>query len=429
MNVTLHYKDGTVIPYCDGTVASLTQPGSQIADGRRIDEGLITDHGDFDFLYGMWLEPCVELMTTLPGVRAGAVRNLFFPPEDGHPAPDEEYLRQFIVCFGNRICGYSPFPAKAAIWPSCDFFDIYDAVDQALDGAEAYLKLRVKAVCACLNAYPDQAFSLGVNWSAPFLPKPRGAREADIAGGEEYELVLREPATLIPVTLKNPAPEQRAVTVVYGGKKYKVSLPANGFMRAVFNEKGNLVNLKGAISLNYSITAAGNANAVIQMADGQRLCCLPLSTKRPWDYTGVAGFMDAAADGQGAANVLMPGGVFNTFTNRINGNAGRPIRLYGGGRDWAFLYADGRVEANVRFQNGEKMTKAHSIVENGFAGLMFRDAQGAWMSKGGRLHQVSDDEFAGCMLARFDCGASCERASAAPFATVDVNGNGTLYIH
>lgn len=414
----MNYANGNTIPKLEHTPRGIKVPKRGLQNGDQLSTALLHDGDAFADLFELWFVPCVALMQeTNMAEPLSPVLPLFY--ENGNEAESNAFLERFT----RMILGRSPY--NLTIWPMCPHEKICAEVDGKLSGVSYWIRLRVKAVCILLSAFPDEVFAEGTNWFGIFLQNSANADYFEVMNGMRLPLSFASVERLFPRTLHNDNDQPCVITIAYQSSTYEITLPAHGFLRAVFSDKScqRLIGIKGNISFNESETR----NAVLQLPDGGRPA-LFMYHKQYRDVFAIetgGPFADAAADGQGGAVVLTNYGIYYTRNGETVREKTPPIRAYGAGNLWALLYADGTLKCNLHKKGGLSIERALAVVENGDYSLLVRDESGTWDCNGGVAKEISEEQFVRCMLERFCCnGSICERGRSS-LMTLAIQSNGT----
>ena len=414
----MKYANGKPVPACkSGTRRELRMPGREREEGNLLNAELLLDDAVFVDLYDMWIAPAAEAMS---GSRPEpAAVSLFFA------GASEEAGAAFLERFRRFILGREPYgDGTNGIWPLCPAEKICRQVDQLLADSPQYLRLRVKVFSMLLGVMPEEAFAEGTGWSGYFCARGSQADRLECRPGMAFPLTFSDVQELYPAVLTNDSDRLCQIEVTSPSETFRITLPPRGFLRAVFAdpEHTRLVSVKGNISFN----SAEARNAVVQLPrrESQALYLYHMSYRDPFELETGGPFTDAAADGRGGAVILGPRGLYCTHSSRLLEDR-NPVRVYGAGNQWAWHYANGHLEGNLRFRDGRPVTEAIAVAEQGDQSLLFLDEAGAWRCRGGIASPISEKEFVQGMLGRFLTEEACE-ISESSLMRLRITHRGTL---
>lgn len=402
----IFYEDGT--PIQEITLRNL----KDVQENKgRISAGLLTNDNNFVLLFTHWLKACIDFMWYLDHKEENAPDeeyvNVFgFFCADAQETECSEFLEKFVQLLTRR--------PKPNILSKDEAECICSSIDGQLQDSPPYLRLRTAAVCLLLNRFPEEAFSEGDGWINILGGAAAETVYTDsllpVQDGTVFELdpavSFQSGAELLPRTLCNQSEDAVSFTVQYGGSEYTIKLPPYGILRAVFSDK----NCKKLVSIKGNISFAGTKRAVIQKGtqDGAKLLFISTRCTSPLEYPQTGVLLDACAAELGGAVVLDANGMYSTVDESLDRTKkdGLPVRCYRSGHQWAWLYADGRLESNLP----DKAPKngAAAVVEDAERGLLVYGPEGAVDCRSSRVGEISKDEFVRLMLGRFQHGNDCE---------------------
>lgn len=400
----IYYTDGTSINPVD--INAAVQVSFDIAnDHLQLPLELIIDDIKFADLYLSWISPFVNEMwrihkntkTPAPPEELNRVLSLF------RPAADDRQRDEFLTQYRDFLSD----PATFGIGSPTYAAHLCKDIDQRMVGIAAHLRARVKAACLVANCEPHILF--GAQWLGQFPMQDNDL--LDVKDGTTFALVLSPmpPQGLIPRTLHNASNCSCEIKVTHGEREYTIQMPPHGILRAVFldAECTQLASLKGNISCR------DTCQALIQAGDDKGAQLFHISR-----FTGALPFprsnhfLDACADERGGAIILTARTLCSTLGNEpyLEQRDGQPlpIRCFSSGSQWAWLYADGRLESNL--PGREHMQGVVSVVEDAANGngLLVYSGEGAIDMRQNADRPVSDEVFCEQMMRRFSHPESCE---------------------
>lgn len=375
------------------------------SNGYRLSAGLLADRAGWAEIYVKWITACVDLMWTRVHGGAAApeeerlrVAKLFIEGADTQKC--ESFLGQYRVALAD--------PLSACVGNETSAQEICDEIDDKLAHVEPYLRLRVKAVCLLADSGPRDLFLEGAGW-AGLLTAPQNAvmhqaSEIHVKEDDSFEL---DPSAgvgnLLPRTLRNGSGSVCRIEIRCDGITYPVKLPAYGALRAVFSDSGGaMVSLKGCIS------CCDTQNAVLQrggkggvrlsaVAKGRTAVELRLLSL-PWDACA------DVHDGTPGAIVLTANELYSTLTGlrmESRKETSLPVRCYCAGNQWAWLYADGRLDSGLPGTGGGKMHGVTAVAEDAERGLIVCREGRFYDYRSAFEQEVSREVFVETMLKRF----------------------------
>lgn len=419
------FTNGDPIKAIQGTgIVDFCAPGDAIAvDGMRLNTALLLDNASFLGIYKLWIKPCIDFMRACNNAIPSdeGIKSLF--KDDKQPDKQTCFYKEFSDFISGK--GSYGTALGGALWFQLP--NIEQTVENALDGASAYMRLRVKTVCMLLGCDPQDVFNQKGNWALNFLPNPAEKNGAEVEDGTVFELDLSPAKQLTPKMLCNPGEERRTIIVQYGEKSYSIKIPPHGYIKALFNEKDHLVCVKGSISFNPALFG----NAFVHVTGGEKpgvyMCHQAYNQAFQFSMNSIV--LDVAADGHGAAIFLCSDSLYDAGKNKKIKRSPLPVYIYGAGSLWAYQYADGHLETNL-FQNGQPVDHAYAIVENvnnNNMSLMLFDGKNVWSFNGGEPVQVSMNTFVEAMMARFHHNGICEKVASYAMA-LTINSDGELEV-
>ena len=393
----------TVIQNCTCYAYEINDLSDTVRNGHKLDTKLIRDDDTptfpdycFQELLSLWIEPYLPQIQKYTDNTID-LKKLFIA--DADKAAQADFWDAF-TCF-----------IRPNVHANCPVDGIKAALDRELAAAPAYLRLRVLVICVFLNMFPEDVFEQGANWYTDFLPNEAEPQFLNVQDNDSFVLCFDGITQLTPRILYNPSNNLCALTVRYGEEDYRVNLPPQGGLHALFADKAckQLVCVKGGISAN----PTNDHNAIVQVIRGKKslLYLCHSRYEQPVPYGGLGYFLDAAANSTGGAVVLRPADLYYPGKNRELVESPLPIRVYGAGQYWAMQYADGHIRSNLKTKDGSPVRQAWAIVENGNRSMLFLDKDGAWECSAVGTEKLEAEEFVKRMLAIFPPSPSdrCEQ--------------------
>lgn len=394
-----------------------------------ISQQLIQDTSFID-IYAAWIQPCVDFIREFKDgfLSDSQINDLFYKEQN-----DEEQQKQsdeLYTEFFSLIDGKGPYfnaLGQSRIWSPRLTGGIATAVDQALVGVAAHIRLRVKIVCLLLGGMPEDVFVNGKRWSNDFLPNPietLGTEETDERN--EFTLSISPVKELKLKILRNTGDMVRSIVVSYGRRKYTVKIPPHGYVKALFNND-ELAGIKGCISCHSVDVRSAFVHVTGGTNPGVYECYKP---NAPSTVNTDKNALDVAAHGEYGAVFLYSHELYDFETGRTLKTEKLPVCLYGAGSDWAFQYADGHLDTSLLGPNGSKVEYARMIVENGDMSLLIVDEQGTWDFGSTSLKKIkiTEEEFVEAMMARFQHADACEQISTSYGATLRIKLDGNIEV-
>lgn len=392
-----------------------------------ISQQLIQDTSFID-IYAAWIQPCVDFIRGFKGdfPSNSQINHLFYKEQNNEEqqSQSDELYTEFV----SLINGESPYfeaLGKSQIWSPRLTDGIATAVDQALVGVAAHIRLRVKIVCLLLGGMPEDVFVNGKRWSKDFLPNPMetlGTEETDERN--EFTLSISPAKELKLKILRNTGDTVRSLVVSYGKRKYTIKIPPHGYVKALFNND-ELAGIKGCISCHSVDARSAFVHVTGGINPGVYECYKPHDPSIvPTKYNA----LDIAAHGEHGAVFLYDRELYDFETGRTLKTEKLPVCLYGAGSDWAFQYADGHLDTSLLRPNRSKVEYARMIVENGDTSLLIMDEQGAWDFGSTRPMEITEEEFVEAMMARFQHTDACEQISTSYGATLRIKLDGDIEV-
>lgn len=393
----LYYADGTSIEALR-RMEEIKNPSREIASGKKLPEDLVIDDLLFDNLYDLWISICVKYVLRESDEN---IRFLF------QPESEDAECREFM----ERYCKVMTIPGKP-ICPIVICNKIREAIERDMKDVSEYMKLRVLTVSVLLNHVPENIFKNGKSWGQVIrsnVNKDKYEADAlDIETGMKFNLNLQGTGKLIPRTLRNKSEEMCEFNVNLENKTYKIQMPPYGTLRAVFADD----DCKTLVSIKGNITFDDVKSAVIQQ--GEKDNCTRI--KRHYLQEGTIeipnkGFLlDVSTNGRGGIIFLNAQEMFSTMRMRTPKKL--PIRCYGSGEVWAWLYADGKLESNL--EGAGMLENVTAVAEDGDSGLLVCCKGECWDFRKLPKVKISESEMAQVMLKRFGSRADegyCESVS------------------
>lgn len=376
------------------------------SNGYRLSAGLLADRAGWAEIYIKWVAACVDLMWT----RA----------HGGVAAPEEERLRtaklflegadaQACEIFLEQYRAALADPLSASIGNGASARRICGEIDNKLAQAEPYLCLRIKVVCLLTDSLPQDLFSERAGW-AGLLTAPQNAAkfqasEIRVKENDSFELdpCAGSGAQLMPRTLRNENGSVCRIEIHCDGIKYPVKIPSYGALRAVFaGGGGTMVSLKGCIS------CCDTQNAVLQRGGRETIRLFAAAKGRmavelrplslPWDACA------DVHDGTPGAVILTADELYSTLTGpQLESSKGTPLplRCYRAGNQWAWLYADGRLDSSLPGTDGGRMDGVTAVSEDAERGLLVCRNGKFYDYRATFKQEVSKEMFVSTMLSRF----------------------------
>lgn len=393
----IRYTDGTPIALCKNfpkDSASCIQ--NFVDEKRRISIELIKDDSSFEELEEKWLGPWAEHMKDMNVEEKDWDVKLLFS-KDAAPEEGEAFCDALL----SSVHGFPPYDRRGNGYRNLPENEILDDIKKYMADLPVYLCLRMKVVCFFLSSKPEDVFDSGVNWWGAFV-KTKNTR-LEVKDGDHFEFQLENVQKLWHRELYNPNEDSCVFSIVDGSKSYRVVLPANGMISALFADEKctKVVNLKS----NLFILDADYGTFGASLKGKLYFCQSGIQEVFEQNTSGP--FWDAATDGDGGFVVRNNCGV--SFLGSRSVEKG-PIRLYGAPDLWLWQYPDFHAESNLR-GCPEKVVSA-------FAGRDFIavwDGQKAWKCTKYITEEMTRDAFLRAMMGPFVCSAYCE--------SISVNGN------
>lgn len=389
----IRYTDKTPIVLCKDFPKDSASCIRNFEEGRRISIELIQDDSSFEELEEKWLSPWANHMRDMnAGEKNWDVKSLF--SKDVDPEEGETFIDALLA----SVHGDSPpYDRRGNGRKSFSDQIILANIDKYMADVSAYLRLRVEAVCFFLSSKPEDVFDSGVNWWGTFV-KTESTR-LEIKDGDRFGFQLENVQKLWHRELYNPSEDSCVFSIVDGSKSYRVVLPANGTISALFADEKctKVVNLKS----NLFILDADYGTFGASLKGKLYFCQSGIQKVFKQNTSGPFG--DAATDGDGGFVVRNNCGVSFLGSRSVEK---KPIRLYGAPDLWLWQYPDFHAESNLR-GCPEKVVSA-------FAGRDFIavwDGQKAWKCTKNITEEMARGEFLRAMMDPFVCSAYCESVS------------------
>lgn len=395
----LLYSDDTLIQKIE-QYKELKKPSEKIKEGKRLSGEIMVNDLLFDELYDLWFDVCIDyVINGSAKEEQKKIRKLFFPDSQ------ETECKNFMSTYCKRMV----MPVSNPVCPKIVCNQIQKEVEQHMKGMPEYMKLRVLAVCVLLNNVPERVFT--DNWKEIVDSGINEAKyKADylkIEDGMEFSLNFETHGKLIPKTLRNESDDSCKFKVRFNENIYSIQMPPFGILRGVFAdaECKTLVSIKGNISFHDAKSAViqqGWKEEYVKIYDVQGgIMNIPIK----------GSFFDISTNGKGGVVFLNAQKLFSTM--RLNVTEDLPIRCYGSGKTWAWLYADGKLKSNL--EGAEVLEHVTAVVEDGERGLLIYNQEGCWDFRKLPKEKINDSKMAQIMLERFSVGTQdgyCESVSS-----------------
>lgn len=393
----IRYTDGTPIALCkDFPKDSASCIQNFVEEERRISIELIKDDSSFEELEEKWLSPWTKYMKDMNVEEKDWDVKLLFSKD-----ADSEEGEAFVDAMLSSVHGFLPYYSQGNGRKNLPEIEILDDIEKYMADLPLYLRLRMKAVCFFLSSKPEDVFDSGVNWWGTFV-KTESTR-LEIKDGDRFGFQLENVQKLWHRELYNPSEDSCVFSIVDGSKSYRVVLPANGTISALFADEKctKVVNMKSNLFIldaDYGTFGASLKGKLYFCQSG---------IQEVFDQNTSGSFWDAATDGDGGFVVRNNCGVSFLGSRSVEK---KPIRLYGVPDLWLWQYPDFHAESNLR-GCPEKVVSA-------FAGgdfIAVWDGQKAWKCTKYITEEMTRDAFLRAMMDPFVCSAYCE--------SISVNGN------
>lgn len=415
--MTIHYANNIQIPHCE-YLCEAFERNQEIREGCKLDINTLKEDDTFRVLSESWLEPCIRSMREADG-KNWDTETLFFKETDA------EAGAEFCEAMRKCVCGAYPYGGGGGNGLSCcPYNGILNDVTN-MSGVEEYLKLRVMAVCIFLSLEPKDVFSTGESWWLGFTSSEKSTLE--VTNGQTFVIQLENVTELWPNELSNPGGEACTINVTCGKMTYKVTIPGESSIPAVFadQECTRLVNLKSNL---FVVRADANGGCKIGVRTGKKLFLFQSGCKEKYEMTTAAAILDAAPDGNGSLSVLYDYGV--GFLGTGEQTEEKPIRIYGAGDFWIWQYKDQTLRSNAE----GLPQKAVSVAVDADGTTRIWDGKSAWKCEKiyfegdvqFLLEKITAVDFVKSMMAPF-AGDYCD-SICANGVRVSINKEGGLIV-
>ena len=409
LNMLLIYADQTKMGKIN-EIGDIWNLSKAVRNGKRIPELLLMDEIVFCEFYEAWIKPCIKFRFPEENIsleerlkKKEEQRSLFFAEAENMEDAEAKYL-EFIEAFGTAM-------RKPVACPVCkreQMTLIRDAITKELDGIPEYMKLRVLVVCMLANELPKNVFEKGESWGIAISGEVhRDIYENEYMNVEDGMQFVMDIQTeekqnmLFAKILRNDRENACRIMVSYAEKQYTIQMPPYGILRCVFADEAckKLLSIKGNICFH-------DATNALMLCGEKKDAKLFAYNKRngifkSWN-PGV--YFDISIDGKGGFLVLTAKELYSSMG--MSKKTDLPIRCYGSGKQWAWLYADGRLESNL--ENGKELSHVTAVVEDAEKGLLICNDTGCWDYRGTMKKEIEPSLFMDLMLQRFCSEKKCE---------------------
>lgn len=377
-------------------------PSKAVKSGKRIPEMLLMEEELFCEFYEYWMEPCIKFKILQTGnistEKEAEIRSLFFA------GAEESKYPEFIELF----CTAMKKPVACPICKGELINYIKEAIKKDMDGMPEHMKLRVLVLCVLANEIPKNVFEKGASWmnmiegavnhetyEKEYIDLEDGMQFAmEIYPKDIYSDEKTNKCQLFSKILRNDSQKVCSIVVCHEENSYPIQLHPYSMLRCVFAD----AECKKLISIKGNIYFHDATNVVLQRGqqDGVKLSAY---NKRNgiFDLWDPGTFLDISVDGKGGILILTAQELYSSMGMSKKGNL--PIRCYGSGKQWAWLYADGRLESNLG--NGKEITHVTAVVEDAERGLLVCSDTGCWDYRGTAKKKIEPSAFVELMFERF----------------------------